>query len=114
MKQNILTNVFVLGLILTIGAGCKHHPPGVTQLDKHPGTTGTDPSLGPGGKIGGPGGESGTTGGIPQGLGHQGWPEDPSFFKADTVYFDFDSSSVKPAEKPKISDVASHLKSSAN
>jgi len=71
--------------------------------------------LGAGGKLG-TGGETSTTptsGGIPQGQGHPGWGEDPGALQADTVYFDFDSSVIKPSEKSKISAVADYLKSNA-
>jgi peptidoglycan-associated lipoprotein len=36
--------------------------------------------------------------------------EDREKFKADTVYFDFDSSTVKPAEESKLADVANYFK----
>ena len=38
------------------------------------------------------------------------WPRNAEIFKAYTVHFDFDSSSVKTAEKPKIASVADYLK----
>src|SRR5204863_3527763 len=57
--------------------------------------------------------EGTTSGGIPQGPGHQGWIEHPDVFKSDTVYFDFDSSSVKPGEKSKVAAVADYLKSNS-
>ena len=110
MKLTSFINVFACGLILTLAsAGCKHEHPGVTKLPN--GTfSGLPPEPGTGGKI--PGGTDGAnTGGIPQGPGHQGWVENPDQFKSDTVYFDFDSSSVKPGEKSKISAVADYLKS---
>ena len=39
------------------------------------------------------------------------WTRDHQIFKKDTVYFDFDSSSVKPGEKKKVAAVAEYLKS---
>ncbi len=36
--------------------------------------------------------------------------EDRDKFKADTVYFDFDSSTVKPSEEGKLGDVANYFK----
>jgi peptidoglycan-associated lipoprotein len=36
--------------------------------------------------------------------------EDSETFKADTVYFDFDSATIKASEEPKLSDVAGHFK----
>ena len=51
--------------------------------------------------------------GIPQGPGHPGWPEDAETLKADTVYFDYDSSVIKPSEKTKVGAVADYLKSNS-
>jgi peptidoglycan-associated lipoprotein len=39
------------------------------------------------------------------------WIRDRKVFEKDTVYFDFDSSVVKPGEKPKVANVAGYLKS---
>jgi peptidoglycan-associated lipoprotein len=36
--------------------------------------------------------------------------EDRDKFKADTVYFDFDSATVKPSEESKLSDIANYYK----
>lgn len=35
---------------------------------------------------------------------------DPSFFKANTVYFDFDSAVVKASERVRVEEVAAYLK----
>ncbi len=40
----------------------------------------------------------------------QNWPRDAKFFAAETAHFDFDSSVVKAADKPKVAKVAQHLK----
>jgi len=40
-----------------------------------------------------------------------GMQRDEGFFKANTVYFDFDRSTVKSSERSKIEAVANHLKS---
>jgi peptidoglycan-associated lipoprotein len=50
------------------------------------------------------------TGGHPLGPGHPGWPQDRTILKADTVYFDFDSSVIKASEKSKVAAVADYLK----
>jgi peptidoglycan-associated lipoprotein len=114
MKLTNFANVLALGLILTLSAsGCKHKHPEITPLPKG-GLAGEAAGPGPGGTVPGPGaGDSANSGGIPQGNGHPGWSEDAKIFKSDTVYFDFDSSSVKPAEKSKVSAVADYLKSNA-
>jgi peptidoglycan-associated lipoprotein len=115
MKLANLTTVFTISLVLGLaGTACKHKPPAVTPLP-NAGQAGQPPGPGPGGTIG-PGGteSSNPSGGIPQGEGHPGWIEHPDQFKSDTVYFDFDSSSVKPSEKAKISSVADYLKANAS
>ena|SRR5579859_2240015 len=115
MKLTNFINCLAFGLILSLAtAGCKHQPPGVTPLPNGSGLSGQAPVPGPGGTMPPGSTEGANTGGIPQGPGHQGWNENPDQFKADTVYFDFDSSSVKPGEKSKISDVASYLKSNSS
>jgi len=112
MKLNNFIQVLTLGLALTFACGgCKHEKYGPTPLPKG-GLAGEGPGPGPGGTVPGPGaGESATSGGVPQLRGHEGWLEHPDVFKSDTVYFDFDSSSVKPGEKSKVAAVADHLKS---
>jgi peptidoglycan-associated lipoprotein len=44
---------------------------------------------------------------------HEGWLEDAQALKAETVYFDFDSSVLKASEKPKVSAVADYLKANS-
>ncbi len=39
------------------------------------------------------------------------WPRDAEILKSDTVHFAFDSSAVRPAERPKVAAVADYLKS---
>jgi len=43
----------------------------------------------------------------------QNWPRNSEVFKAYTVHFEFDSSSVKAAEKSKVAAVADYLKGHA-
>ncbi len=115
MKLNWL---LVVALTLTVFAtGCKHRPPGTTKLpDRGPGGTVGEPTPGqpitqPGGPGSGPGSDNPT--GIPQGPGHVGWNENRDQFKADTVYFDFDSSVVKGSEQSKVAAVADYLKANS-
>lgn len=115
MKLTSFINIVAFSAILTLaGAGCKHQHPGVTPLDHNRGLAGQPPEPGAGGKMQPGGVEGSNPGGIPQGPGHQGWVENPDQFRSDTVYFDFDSSSVKPGEKSKISAVADYLKSNGS
>jgi len=116
MKLTNLTTLLIAGLVLTLAAsGCKHKTPPVTKFPGGSGKTGGEVAgPGEGGRVGGTGG-AGSEGlsGIPQGPGHPGWPEDAETLKADTVYFDFDSSVVKDSEKSKVSAVADYLKSNS-
>ena len=113
----------VLGLALTLTAvGCRKHPydPNTIYGQKH--------------NIAGPGandelpngrevarsphdiGERGTSpvGGGPLGPGHTGWIEDHDSLKTQTVYFDFDKSTIKPGEVSKLNAVIDYLKSHQN
>jgi peptidoglycan-associated lipoprotein len=121
MKARIGFNFLVCALALTciVSTGCRKKPVGVTPL---PGSRTVD--------IGGPGGSgimnggaqagdvngvgSSTPSGIAQGSGHPGWSEDRDALKTETVYFDYDSSTIKSSEKSKIDSVTSYLKSNTS
>src|SRR5262245_19408877 len=112
MKVSKFAKFLVLGLVVTLTAvGCKKNPYGVTPL---PGSrAGTPTGPGPGEMAGGnPVATNDIAGGVPSNPAgsHEGWLEDPSIFKQDTVYFDLDSSVVKSGEKAKVSAVADYLK----
>ena len=119
MKLNKFVNLLVIGLVLCVAAsGCKSKKPvGVTQL---PGSTTSKPTdMGPGGSIkpgettsSEPGGPGGGTPSNPASL-HDGWLEDATILKTETVYFDFDSSALKTSEKPKVFAVADYLKANS-
>ncbi|HET7624992.1 MAG TPA: OmpA family protein [Verrucomicrobiae bacterium] len=118
MKSSHFRNLLVLGLALAFAAvGCRKNPYGVTNIPNRPRTGVGD--LGPGPAIQ-PGEISGekpeiteTTENVPPlpppGT-HKGWIEDPNTFQPYTVHFDYDSSSIKSADKPKVSSVADFLK----
>jgi len=124
MKLTKLANLLVIALALTVAAsGCRKKPVGVTVLP-NPRTTNVK-DQGPGSGLP-PGGRGPTdtmprdttlnpdlTGGTPLGRGHPGWPQDRAILKADTVYFDFDSSVIKASEKSKVAAVADYLKGNA-
>jgi len=118
MKHTKLFNLMMmLGLVLTFATvGCKKHPYGPTPipgLTPKPGggTLDSQPSVNPQPPIDA-GTNVGTTGGIPLGPGHEGWAADPSDpLKAQTIYFDYDKSSIKTSEQGKLEDVASYMKS---
>jgi peptidoglycan-associated lipoprotein len=115
MKSSKFIHLLVIGLSLTfVAAGCKKKPAYTTTL--------------PGQRVGTPRG--GDIGSVPpieipsnvgvttssgndiafaHGAGHDGWPQNPSMFEAQTVYFDYDSVVVKSSEKAKIQVVAAYL-----
>jgi peptidoglycan-associated lipoprotein len=116
MKASIGFKFLVCALALTciLSTGCRKKPVGVTPL---PGArAGQVPTPGPGNpfdtgtQVGGMTGGTATPVGIPSGPGHPGWAEDRETLKADSVYFDYDSSAIKGGEKSKIENVASYLK----
>ena len=117
MKLNKFANLLVIGLVLTIAAsGCRKKPVNTTNL---PGQrTGNVGDTGPGGAIkpfdptstepfDGSSHPSNPAG------NREGWKEDAGVLKPHTVYFDFDSSVLKNAEKPKVSAVADYLKANS-
>jgi peptidoglycan-associated lipoprotein len=120
MKLNKFANLLVIGLVVCVAAsGCRKKPVNVTEL---PGSkAGKVPDLPPGAGIKpaepltgdtGATGPIDTTGGHPSNPAnlHEGWIEDAQALKAETVYFDFDSSVIKAREKPKAAAVADYLK----
>ncbi|MCX6894023.1 MAG: peptidoglycan-associated lipoprotein Pal [Verrucomicrobia bacterium] len=120
MKTRNYLNLLVCVLALTtlVTVGCKKKPVGVTPLPnaKSGGQVGDLPPGGilPGGENTGGMGNSGTgtsTTGFPAGPGHAGWSEDRAALQTETVYFDYDSSTIKGSEKSKIENVAAYLKS---
>ncbi len=114
MKSATFLNLIVLGLVLTLPfTGCRKKLSTITPLPgQKVGSVGGD--VPPGLPIPGPGTTTGgdipPSVGIPIGQGHPGWVANPEIFKAQTVYFDFDSAVVKSGEKAKVDVVAAHLK----
>ena len=109
MKLIKFSNLLGLGLLLTFTAvGCRTPHPKPTPLPS--GTTGGTTGPGAGGKLGPGAGIGETAAGIPAGPGHPGWIPNASIFKAYTVHFDFDSSTVKGNEKRNVESVARELK----
>src|SRR2546421_703274 len=101
---------FQLSLPLALAAaftvGC--HPENVTKITAYPptrGLTDDDKSL-----------AFDTTKQLKEGIPlpdpdeRKHWARDREIFKKDTVYFEFDSSALKPAEKAKVARVADYLK----
>lgn len=125
MKRSILLNLLVLGLVVTIGGfGCKTKPKGLTPITGSKIST-TGPGAGPFVNQGGVGTGLDNAGGVkptdlakgPEGqtaLGtmdtFENFNADREIFKAFTVYFEFDRSTVKEGERSKVEAVAAHLK----
>jgi len=118
MKLNKFVNLLVIGLVLIVAAsGCRKKPVNVTQL---PGAKTGAPSDADSGGMIKPDGQPSTepfdtSMGHPSNPAdlHAGWLEDAQALKAETVYFDFDSSVLKASEKPKVSAVADYLKANS-
>ena len=117
-----LTRFCLLALVVSIAAvGCKKTPKGVTPIPRNqPGIA----SPGPTRPI-----EEERTQPVPADAnatpkdtgpiapvareGFENMDEDRQVFAANTVYFEFDRSSVKPSERSKIEPVAEYLKGHA-
>jgi peptidoglycan-associated lipoprotein len=114
MKLKNLFNLITLGTALTITAvGCKKNPYGPTPIPgmakNHSGDT-TLPGEQPINPSG-PGASDVTPGHVALGPGHEGWTPDAEALKAQTVYFEYDKSSIKSSEQSKLDQVADYMKS---
>ncbi|MGZ8901019.1 MAG: OmpA family protein [Limisphaerales bacterium] len=117
MKSAKLLNVFVLGVLLaTFAAGCQKQPKNITTISGRtsgPGGVDMNPAI-PGG--GGPIKRDDTTGipineELPE--ARQG-EQNRAALAAQTVYFDFDRSAIRPSEQGKLDAVATYLKNTPN
>ena len=113
MKISKIALTLLLGLTLTwTVTGCRKNPSTITPLPgRQPAFVGTDPSAGLDiGKV--PGSEDVKVGGGETAdFNLEDMTQDRAALAAQTVYFDFDSSIVKGAEKAKVDAVASALRS---
>lgn len=112
MKPSKFASLLVIALVLSVAtSACRKKPGMVTPL---PGSvSGNVKDAGPGGAMGenGPGdnkpiGESPLT----DPTKFDNWPRNAEIFKQETIYFAFDSSTVRAAEKSKAAKVFDHLK----
>ncbi len=115
MKGTMLANRLVLGLILTAAAvGCQGTKYGVTKLPdpqnsgKASDVTGAPPVNS------GADNPEGTPYPISDPEKRKDWPRDAKVFETDTTHFDYDSSVIKPTDKPKVVLVADYLKANAS
>ena len=112
MKKVKFLNLFVSALVLSLAVvGCKKNPYGVTPLPgQRAGKVGEPGSSGP---IEPPSQIKPDSTGLleaTEGGKFAGWPEDRATLSAQTVYFDFDSSTVKAGETSKIEAVADYVR----
>jgi len=122
MKVTKLANLLVIALALTMAAsGCKKKPTPLINIPR--GQTGGPADVGQGNPVGlgnGATGEgvTGTGGGGPVGQMNpadvEHWTPNTEIFKSDTVYFAFDSASVKTMEKAKVAAVAEAFKANVS
>jgi len=116
MKMTTLAKPVILAIALSLAAaGCKGTKPPVTSVPGGPGTTGREGGeIGGAGKLGSGPGTEGTEKNITEGLaagpGHPGWTQNREPLAADTVHFDYDKSTIRENEKPKVASVADYLK----
>lgn len=122
MKHPAFFKLLLVAVIAcTAASGCKRGPKQLTYIPGQSGGVG-QPGVIDGGAPMSDGGigttDMTTTGLPPAGRDRLNWLLDPNngervagFFSAQTVYFDFDSSVVKPSELGKVQTVASHLTS---
>ena len=116
MKLTKFGYLLVMAVVLTTAAsGCRKSPGYVTNIPQ--GKTENPNDLPPGPPVVDTTGTNMTN--VPD---HppvdpslrQNWPRDAKFFAAETAHFDYDSSVVKSADKPKVAKVAEHLKANPN
>jgi len=112
MKCTKFLNLTAATLLLAVisGVGCKRGPQAPPPLVNYPnkGVIGDEPTgpIGPG--------DAATGTGIQISGDKKDWPVDPNqpaALRDNTVYFDYDSSSVKRSEISKLDAVASYVKS---
>jgi peptidoglycan-associated lipoprotein len=102
-----------------VASGCKHNPPPITRFGSNSGLNGGNngDNLNNGGQLGngpGTGGMNEMGGGSTANFNPEDYNQDRSAFAAETIYFAFDSSSIKSGDEMKVSAVAAALKSDAS
>jgi peptidoglycan-associated lipoprotein len=120
MKNANLIAMSFLSVVLAAGmTGCKHRPVNVTTIPNNgdaPSGNSSTQLPGPGTGDINPNPNPVTSGPIALGTGpytdifNGPHNEDPEKFRADTIYFDFDSSTIKASEESKLQEVANYFK----
>lgn len=119
MRYFKFANLLLLGVALSVvGVGCKKKGPNVTPLPNGAGNSGM---MGPGngnaldnGSALPPGTMAPIGGGEAANFNPDDMAQDRSALATETLYFDYDSSTIKLSEQTKIIAVASALKSDAS
>jgi peptidoglycan-associated lipoprotein len=117
MRLLKFTNLLAAGVALSlVGSGCKHKNTAVTPLPPPgSGTLGSgDTGPGGGGTLTPPLEPSPMGGGAAATFDPDQMAQDRAALASETVYFDYDSSSIRGDEQSKIAAVASSLKSDAS
>ena len=110
MKRSIILNVLIGGLTLFLAAGCKNLQKGTTPI---PGGSGSIKGSGPSEAIGtqplnpdqNPNRTDIGTIRLPGTRDITDRPHDPERFKGNTVYFAYDSATLKSSERKKTASV---------
>lgn len=115
MKRAALLKFFIVAVALSITAvGCKRNPKQLTYIPGQGGGPGTQGPIGDetGIGTGGIGGDNlGTESGLPAAPRPGEGDTDREALRVQTVYFDLDSSVLKPSEVGKVETVAGYLAS---
>src|SRR5512141_1541721 len=119
MKLTKLSLLFSIGVMLAIAAtGCKNPKYGVTPLGDRAATSGSGQGQLPGGGMLPPGenpqSQPGFGGGEAATFNPDDFNQDRAALAAQTVYFDYDSSSIRPSEQSKLDAVVAALSADAS
>lgn len=128
MKRSLILNLLVVAALVLGGSmGCKRKPKSPTPIPSRSGQLGSGEPYGPGNAgpatvirpddintsdRSGPGEGPDSEKPLPPGIGD--WTVDPDHFAQYTVYFDFDRSTIKSTESPKIEEVGRELLANPN
>jgi len=110
------TSSLALAVVLSfVATGCKHKtPPPITRFPNGGMNGNSGDNLGDSGKLGNGNGPVPVGGGEGATFNPDDMAQDRSAFAADTVYFDYDSSTIKGGEQSKLTAIASALQSDAS
>jgi outer membrane protein OmpA-like peptidoglycan-associated protein len=110
------TGSLALAVVLSLAAtGCKHKQPPITRFPPNGGLNGGNgDNLGDSGKLGGTLTPDATGSIATSDFNPDNFNQDRSAFAADTVYFDYDSATIKGSEQSKLTGIVSALQSDAS